>query len=273
MTAWTGPIGSLIPFYAPSSVESSSVDSHVYFTPLGGDVAATVLGDPVRPRVWEVGISAAYPHEVAAIEGLSYGEWGIGPFTFIPPAAETKNLLGKRDSLAMGTAGTGYVMDNMGTPVHTTEGVAGSHYATTSTTPPTMSLGDAPVIPGRTVTGKAWVQPLNGATASVDMVFYTAGHAALATVPAATTTGAAGAFLSITATAPDGAAYVRLRASGAVITRPSVTWTAEPRTWAPSAASTNVVLSPLSDAVRLATGMAGEESITDHKFTVTELRA
>ena len=41
MTAWTGPLGSLIPFYAPSAVDATSTDAHIYSTPLGGDVATT----------------------------------------------------------------------------------------------------------------------------------------------------------------------------------------------------------------------------------------
>lgn len=275
MSAWIGPLGSLIEFKCPSAVESKSEDSHVYFTPLGGDVAVTRLGDGTRPRVWDVSVDAARPDHVAALQGLADGEWGPGPFVFIPPAAETLNLLGKRDALAMGVPGNGYVADRPGAKATlTTEGAAGAGYsATGSGTPAFISLGSAPVLPGVSVTGKVWAQALTGTTATVGMKFYTKGGALLETTPNSSSSSTEGEFLVRTATAPATAAYVTLVCRGAYLTRPQVTWTEDSRTWSPSAASQQVVVSPLSDSVRRATGTRGQEQITDDRFTVTELRA
>lgn len=273
MSAWIGPLGNLIEFKCPSAVESQSDDPHVYFRPLGGAVAVTRLGDPTRPRVWNATVSAARPDDVAALDALGSGEWGPGPFVFIPPAAETLNLLGKRDALAMGAPPAGYVNETHGTAIRTTEGVAGTGYGATTDTPVTSRIGVAPVIPGLPVTGKAWVQALTGKTATLRLRFYTTGHTEVGTPPSATTTDPAGVFLHTTMAAPAGAAYVSLEVSGAVITRPSVTWTDGPRTWSPSAASQSIVMSPLSNSVRRATGVPGVEQLTDHAFTVTELIA
>lgn len=273
MSAWIGPLGSLIEFKCPSAVESSSEDSHVYFRSLGGDVAVTRLGDGTRPRVWDVSVDAARPDHVAALQGLASGAWGPGPFLFIPPGAPAVNMLGKRSALSLETPGSGYVLDVGGAPVLTTEGYAGANYATTTSTPALMSLGDAPVLPGQQVTGKAWVQALTGTSASLRLVFYTAGGAQLLSSPIVTSTDPAGTYLSVTDIAPEGAAYARLSASGAIITHPQVTWTAGPRTWSPSAASLTTVVTPVTESVRRATGVPGQETITDHRFTVTELRA
>lgn len=273
MSAWIGPLGSLIEFKCPSAVESSSEDPHVYFRPLGGDVAVTRLGDGTRPRVWDVSVSAARPDHVAALEALAVGAFGPGSFVFVPPAAETQNMLGRRDAMCLGTPGSGYVLDVGGTPVLTTEGYAGASYSATSQTPATLTLGDAPVMPGLPITGKVWAQTITGATATLQLVFYTAGNAQVGASEVVSSSDTAGTYLSTTMTAPADAAYVRLRASGAVLTHPQITWTGEPRTWAPSKASANVIVSPLSDALRRATGAAGEEQIADHRFTVTELRA
>jgi hypothetical protein len=273
MSAWIGRLGALIEFKCPSAVESTAEDSHVYFRSMGGDVTVDRLGDGTRPRVWEVSVDAARPDHVAALENLASGAWGPGPFVFIPPAAPAKNMLGKRSSLALGDPGTGYVVDQGGAPVLTTEGYAGARYGATTATPGMTTLGDAPVIPGMPVTGKAWAQAMTGATGSLQLLFYTAGHAHLGSSALATTTSATGEYLTVTSPAPADAAYVRLRGGGTVVTHPQVTWTEDARTWSQSAASTQVVVSPLSEAVRRATGRPGEETISDHRFTVTELRA
>ncbi len=273
MTAWIGPLGALFEFKCPSAVESSTEDPHVYFRPLGGDVAVTRLGDGTRPRVWDVSVAAARPDHVAALQGLADGAWGPGPFVFIPPAGETMNLLGKRDALAMATPGSDYVNERPGTTIHTAEGISGAGYGATSATPRTMALGSAPVIPGVPVTGKVWVRAVAGATAAMYIRFHTGGGDAGIASPWVTTTSTTGEFLHVTKVAPAGTTYVTLVASGAIITRPQITWTDTPRTWAPSTSSQNVIVSPLSNSVRRATGRAGEEQITDHRFTVTELRA
>lgn len=274
MSAWIGPLGNLFEFKCPSAAESSSEDPHVYFRPLGGSVSATVLGDATRPRVWDVRVSAARPDHVEALEALASGQWGPGPFAFVPPAAEALNLLGKRDALAMRPAGTGYVNARPGTPVQTTEGVSGASYSSTAATPAPTTLGTAPVVPGVPVTGRAWVQAKTGTMASLYIRFYDAGGTQVGGQPPIdSTSSTTGLFLSSTATAPAGAAYAALSAAGLILARPSITWTADPRPWAPSAGSSNVVLSPLSNSVRRATGVAGEEQITDHAFTVTELTA
>lgn len=273
MSAWIGPLGALIEFKCPSAVESDSEDPHVYFRPLGGDVSVTRLGDPTRPRVWSVSVSAARPDQVATLEALNSGSFGPGPWAFIPPAAETLNLLGKRDALAMGTPGSGYIVERPGTIIHTTEGPAGTGYGATTSSPSLFRVGTAPVIPGQPVTGKAWVSALDGQTGMVRLSFYSAGHTLLTNPGDATTGPTTGKFLSVTRTAPAGAAYVALGAQGNVVTRPQVTWTAEPRTWSPSAASQNVIMSPLTNSVRRAVGGGGEEQITDHAFTAQELTA
>lgn len=274
MSAWIGPLGNLIEFKCPSAVESSSEDPHVYFRPLGGDVATTTLGGGTRPRVWDVRVSTAHPAAVAALESLADGQFGPGPFVFVPPGAETVNLLGKRDALSMGTPWSTFVADRPGAIViNTTEGPSGAGYAAQGDTPGTTGLGDAPVIPGLPVTGKAWTQPLVGTTATLQLRFRDADANTVGWSPVVSTTDSTGTFLHSTATAPAGAAYATLVASAALITRPSITWTPEPRTWAPSKASSNVVVSPLSAVAVRATGQINAEQINDHAFTVTELRA
>lgn len=272
MSAWIGPRGNLIEFKCPSAVESSTEDAHVYFRPLGGAVSSTVLGDPVRPRVWNVDVSTARPDQVNGLQGIAEGEWGPGPFTFIPPAAETLNLLGKRDALAMGgEPGTAYTIQNGGAPAVTTEGPAGSAYITTREVPVTLRMGWAPAIPGRPVTGKAWVTGNPTRRGALWLSFRDVAGTELSLSSFVYTSGAE--FLSVTATPPAGTASVVLSAMGMLLTRPQVTWTTTPRAWAPSAASTNVVMSALSNSMRRATGAAGEEQITDHTFTVQELTA
>lgn len=274
MSAWIGPLGNLIEFKCPSAVESDSRTAHVYFEPLGGSIGVSVLGDAVRPRVWNVSVSAARPDHVASLESIASGQWGLGPFVFIPPAAPALNLLGKRDAMAMSTPPAGYVAEAPGTPVPTTEGVSGSGYGWVgSGTPSLVRFGVAPVIPGQPVTAKAWVAPAPDTTGTLRIEFLTAGHANAGNAKQVYTNGPGGQFLHTTTTAPEGAAYVALGCAGSTVTRPQVTWTAEPRTWAPSAASQNVVVSPLSNSVRRATGTIGEAQITDHAFTVTELTA
>ena len=273
MSAWIGPLGSLIEFKCPSAVESTSEDPHVYFRPLGGDVTATRLGDGIRPRVWEVSVSTARPQQVAALQALGDGAFGPGPFVFIPPGAPSLNMLGKRQALSLGETSSAYVVTQGGTPVSTPEGLAGAYYGTTSDAPASYEFGTAPVIPGVPVTGKAFTQSLLGGTSTVQLVFFTAGGGRLTETAIISGSSTSGEYLTVTGTPPAGAAYVHLRARGAVVTHPQVTWTEEPRTWTPSAASINVVVSPLSDSVRRATGRPGEETITDHRFSVTELRA
>lgn len=265
--AWIGKPGQLIRFKCPSAADVTPADPRRFFTSDTGAVAVTHPLRGVNARVWEVSVDTARPADVATLTALSLGDFGVGPFYWIPPGAESTNLLSQHDSLLRGRFTQRPGVTEAGS-LETSEGWAGRSLAPGGSG--AVLLGVTPVLPGTPVTARAWVS--GGTGVVLKLTFQDHTGALLSEVSAPAVNATAGAWVHLTAPAPVGAARAEIEVTGATaVTRPSATWTTEPRTWIPGAASLAVSIQPIPTTLLRATGLAGEETLSQHRFTVQEI--
>lgn len=264
--AWIGPRGNLFEFRCPSALDTTPADGRVLFTSMAGRVSVTDLAGGQASRSWDVSVSTARPEQVAALRALSMGEFGPGPFVFIPPAAESLNLLGRGAAVCLGEH-TQHPEVTTGGVVVTSEGPAGRSLLRNAA--PFVTIGSAPVIPGRKVSVRVWAVG-TGAQVRITPIS-TRGEAYPASTSVAVNAGT-GAWVTHTMDAPADAMIVTVDVLGAMqVARPSVTWDAPARVWSPSAASQSVSVPPLPERLLRATGKPGAETLADHTFTIQEV--
>lgn len=217
------------------------------------------------PRTWEVSIPSASTQEVASLLALGCGEYGIGPFIWVSPAAAALNLLTPEVSTC-GPAADWQPSVEVSGPLNIVgEGITGRSLFNSD---PSVSLvfGNipTPVIPNTKVTGSAGVL---GAGSRVGLSFWTAAGVYLNPSYLSAETGVAGEArrLSVTATAPSNAAYCLVYGTNTVSgARPAVTWTDHLNPWAPGGGCPKAHISNIPNTV---SGVLRQ----DVSFTVTEM--
>lgn len=265
--AWIGPPGRLIEFKCPSAVSVTPADQRKIFTSLGGRVSITEPGPSAPYHVWRVAVSTATPQAVSLLRGLSLREWGVGPFYWVPPASEVTNLLSPSTSLCIA-----YLPQPTGAaqagPMAVEDHFAGQSWA--AGPEQWVMLGAAPVVQGKPVTLRAWC---SGPAAQVRAVFRDATGTDLSTSVGPTVDATTPRWVHATfTTIPSAAASVSLRVYGiSRATRPSITWTTEPRSWDVGDASMSVSVQPVPTTYVRATGAVGQERITDHEFEIIQV--
>ena len=197
-----------------------------------GRVKAMVV--PESGRSWSLAVSdAARQSESATLQEFVTGAWGAGPFIFVPVDAPLTNLLSPREASALEPG-----ISTVGGPVDLgEEGWAASSLIVgdPETSPEVYAnVVDVPVLPGRAVTGSAWLRP-GFASSSLLRLYWrgrdgaTVGASSTAAIPA----GSGLQRVTITAMPPAGAVGVRLVAYKVeLLTRPQITWTDGPVPWA-----------------------------------------
>lgn len=101
MTAFIGDYGQLVGFKCPAAEQVEYAPRSAFVTTLGGKVIEQ--RGPVPRRRWQVGVSAASPEELAGLEALFLGAYGVGSWCFLPPDALSVNALTPAESLLDGS--------------------------------------------------------------------------------------------------------------------------------------------------------------------------
>lgn len=268
MSAYLGKLGQLIPIYSNPSMGVSGIPARSFQTTLEGRVKAQVK--PVGRRVWELSAAYASPGELAALMGFVNGEWGNGPFVWVPPTAPAINLL------APGVASCG--ADAVMVPAVTVVGPllcgddwAGRSLANSAPASP-MPFGPAtiPIIPGKPVTGSAWVV---GVGAKVRLDWKNAAGGTISSV-ASTGSGIAGTAtrLSVTGTPPVGAVSCSLYGTATTqAARPAVTWTDHANEWGSGEGCAKAIVEAVDRTALTGSDLLSGRRDSNLSFTIREV--
>lgn len=293
MSVWVGTLGSMVETPCLSGLAVEQGDRTVFGGGPGtlSPPRAVQWGQP--RRTWSCEIDAEEPGGLAALETLAWRQsvYG-GTYRLLACDAQNTNLFTPGASLAFAgwsgtftlsslytasaeTVGGGTVLYEGtpldartplegGPPVRTVDSVAA--LTITALAGDTLVSPVVPVRPGYPVTlgifgqGSAvkvsarWVNAAGGTLSTVDLV--TVNHAELQRVNPSTI-------------APADAAGVQLVVTGGTrYAWPSVTWTAGPRRYATGRGAINVVLSPLSESLILATART---QLSSFRYTIREV--
>ncbi|WP_309080272.1 hypothetical protein [Zhihengliuella sp.] len=185
---------------------------------------------PVGRRTWDVTLPAATtPYELAQIEAFVDGDWGIGPWAFLPVDALVTNTLTpdtaacRAGTIVKGTGlstvapgGSMVLPDGRRSPRSWSKTQDGALY---------FGLNASPVLPGKVVTASAYVQ---GAAGAAGVIFYDALGGTVKSIESAVMSSAAVPVRSfLTTTVPAGAVSARVfvNAAATLTTWPALTWT------------------------------------------------
>lgn len=229
---YLGTLDRMIGLDCPAEQSVSHAGRVSTVTTVEGRVKAMVV--PESGRSWSISVSAgARQAASASLQEFVTGAWGSGPFIFVPVDAPLTNLLSPKEAAAL-TPG----VSSIGGPVDLGEAgwAASSLIVGDPETSPEIyaNVADVPVLPGRAVTGSAWLRP-GFVSPSLLRLYWrgrdgeTLGAASTAAIPA----GSGLQRVTITATPPAAAVGVRLVAYKVeMLTRPQITWTPGPVEWA-----------------------------------------
>lgn len=272
MSVYIGGLGQLIGLpYATSQ----SMDTDEQFT-FGQSLEGVNFAQrkPRTHRTWSVGAERFYPNEIAALVDFANGSWGLGPHIFVSADASVTNLLTPRvAALAVGDTGSGAGLTHAG-PVRLrsdeTLWAPRSIAADNLTRIIQFGITDSPVIPGKPVTGAAWVR---GSTGTVLIQFFNAAGTLLLGVSSPTgSNDVEYVRLAATAVAPAESTRVRLSVRTALQTaRPTLTWTDSVREYADGQGCNTAVFHGLSRALGKALDNRQGGRFSDINFTVTEV--
>ena len=273
MTVYLGALGRLVELWSTPAAQVSLAERYTFTTTLEGRVKAQSV--PSARRSWSLNAEGASPREQAALQEFATGVWGRGPFVFVSADAPVVNLLTPEESsldplvLAAGPSGGG-VLDSP--PMLTPDGWAGRSLLKRDGAFARIAER-VPVIPGRPVTGSAYVRSSVGSAAFVRLQFVRADGSEISQHNSVT----AVAFAerrSVTATAPHDAAWVNLWVTGNVsqVARPAVTWTAQPFEYGDGQGCKKAVVHGASRDLRVASQwQAHTGRWSDLSFTVQEV--
>lgn len=269
---YLGTLGRLVSLKCPAAQASAVADPFTVETTVEGRVKAQRR--PLARRSWSLDTRVASPREVAALAEFTTGVWGRGPFVFVSADAPVVNLLTPEESsldpsvLAGGPSGGG-VLDSP--PMLTPDGWAGRSLLKRDGVFARIAER-IPVIPGRPVTGSAYVRA-DAQAAFVRLQFVRADGSEVSQHNSPT------AFASVerrwvTATVPYDAAWANLWVTGSVVqvARPAVTWTAQPFEYGDGQGCKKAVVRPGGRDLLAAwrtPGISGRWS--DLSFTVQEV--
>lgn len=267
MTVYLGALGRLVELWSTPAAQVSLAERYTFTTTLEGRVKAQSV--PSARRSWSLNAEGASPREQAALQEFATGAWGRGPFVFVSADAPVVNLLTPEES---SLDPVGLTADVLGSPpMLTPDGWAGrsllkrdGQFARVAT--------DVPVIPGRRVTGSAYVRGHSG-TALVRLVFYRADGTEISRADSPSAVAEAQRRW-VTATAPSDAAWAALWVTGTVtqVARPAVTWTSEPFEYGDGQGCRKAVVHGASRDLRVASQwQAHTGRWSDLSFTVQEV--
>lgn len=244
MSSWIGVPGALVEIECPSSEDMSPEQSITELVPFSGQRIVQV--GPGLRRTWSIGYDLARPHEMAVLDQLAYG-WS-GPLSWVGAQAQVTNLLTPGQSalaeveLAGGAqAFTGAIRCGDVWAARWAGGPVGN----------TVRIGfdrPVPVIAGRVVTMRAWVEPVSGSTPVTLARFWM--DSTGANIGAVTHTRATAGWLSVTVTPPAGAVALRMEWRDAgVVTMPQVVWGSSISEYMPGRGVYRVHLSAATDSL------------------------
>lgn len=268
MPAYLGTLGRLVPIRCTAQPVSAS-DRYTFERTLEGKVKAQRKA-MVR-RSWAVSAGLATADQIAALWGFADGEWGNGPFVWVTPEAQVTNLLTPEVARCGPQAVFSSAVSRSGPMALEGGGWSGASL-TTSDLAGTLWVGASkapvPVLPGKPVTASA---DLIGAGGKVRLHWVAADGSALIGTVTSTGTGVAGAprRLHATGVPPAGAVSCAVSTTGAPqITRPAITWTAEPVPFSPGNGCEKAVIDGPERDPRLLTAAHYRANAS---FTVTEV--
>lgn len=265
MTVYLGALGRMVELYTTPSATVVAEERYSFTTTLEGRRKAQVR--PVGRRTWTWSAGFADASEQGAVMSFANGEWGNGPFVFVPADAPLTNLLSPEqascDPSEINTSGV-----TAAGPLLTADGWAGRSYFNPS---PAVNLafggGQSPVLPGRPLTASAY---LVGAGSKVGVSFWDSAGLFISS-SLSTASGVAGAVTRLwaTATPPANAVGARVFATNASQgARPALTWTDKLVSWADGQGCTKAVVHAASRALEHS-GHNG--TFSNISFTVTEV--
>lgn len=220
-------------------------------------------------RTWEVQLRpGSRPADVAPLAAIAAGEWGRGPFVFVSEWAQVTNVLNPRASMLEGADPARF---SYGGPLILADGeVAGRHLILVGdedvalpdrvTVAPGASMSVGLYTTGGLYLGVRWL------TADGTQIYITGTEYIEPTTAAHRVTH--------TGEAPAGAAWaeitLRQPTAGAIVARPSLTWTPQPVPWYPGQGVDTVTLEGLTTEVGAAwSGVGGQRA--GYSFTVVEV--
>lgn len=258
MTAYLGSLGSLVRVECPADQSKDTERPARYLSTLGGATFAQV--GPRTKRSWDVRLPRiSTPADVATWQAFVEGEFGNGPWWFMPEMAATTNLVSPRGSvLDHGGSVHGGTSPNGGPLVLPDGSRAGRSWMvepnTTLILPWVGGTEPVPVIPGVPVTVSLWV---DGSSVPQMRVAVYDGNGSFTRYVYGSTRSAVGPErFSVTFTPGVGEGSCLIFMAGASsayrVARPAVTWTDSVRPWAVGAGAPKVHIAGLSEDVTLA---------------------
>lgn len=254
MTAYLGNPGSLVRVECPSVQSKDSQRPARYLNTIGGTTFAQV--GPRSHRSWDVRLPRiSTPAEVATWQAFVEGEFGYGPWWFIPEMAATTNVISPRGSVLDATLPLQSGTSLAGPPLVLPDGRRSGRSLLLESTSMTAVLPwvggyeYTPVISGFPVSASVWVR---GPEPRLRLRFYDEGFSIVSTI---SVSGVAGSgVLSLSGVmVPSGAVSALLLVDGAqFVARPAITWTEDVRSWSVGAGAPKVHIAGISEDVTLA---------------------
>ncbi len=270
MTTYLGTLNNLIELKSPSTLTVAGADNFTFETTLEGKPKAQVR--PLSRRQWQLRMETATPAELAAVAAFAAGEWGFGPFVWVPTDAPVTNLLTPAQATCDPSVIIGSSNITAGGPLSLgRDGMAGrSYFNPTPATALYFGADKVPVIPGQDVTASAY---LLGDGADMRLRWFDANNTFISTT-AGPATGSSSEVrrVSVTATPPTGAKSIQINTVNAVqAARPAVTWTSQPFDWFDGQGCTKAVISGMSRQLLLALREPLYGRYSDASFLITEV--
>lgn len=269
-SAYMGFLGQLVAVYSnPTMDYDPGIPKRTFQQTLEGRVKAQVQS--VGRRSWSLEAKYATGPQVAALLAFGSGEWGKGPFVWVPPAASRANLLSP-DVASCGPTAPQHAAVTVGGPLLLPDGTWAGRSLLNSDTAIQIWFGPStiPVLSGTQVTASAFVV---GAGAQVTVQFLNAAGAAVATNNSLAS-GEAGIVkrLSVTAVVPALAVSCRVVArSTKQAARPALTWTDTLQEWAPGQGCAEAVVETVSAVALKSSAVTENRRDSNLSFTIREV--
>lgn len=270
MSVYIGTLGRLVELPYVTSASVTPADRYTFKGTLEGRVRGQAK--PVGRRVWSLSASRYLAQAQGNLMSFINGEWGHGPFVWVSSDAPVTNML-TPDVSACGPSALYSTAFTIGGPMVLGGGQVAGRSVISATGSGFCFFGEdrVPVIPGRPVTGSAWVL---GAGAKVRLTWYGADNLSIGStvVSAASGSAAAPVRLAVTATPPAGAVGCLVSVSGArQAARPAVTWTGRVFDWADGAGCPKAIVHGASKDIQSAHLDPNGFRAADMGFTITEV--
>lgn len=269
MSSFLGQLGRLVKLKCPSGQATERSERYSFTRTVEGRVKAQVK--PLSRRSWQVDITTATPSDIGTLMSFTLGEWGNGPFVWVAEGAAVTNML-TPDVASCGPKAVQAGAVTIGGPLLLPDGSWAPRSLLNSTPASSLFFGPStvPVIPGRAVTGSAFVM---GTLALVGVQFYDAAGVAISSIPSSGLGVAdVSTRVSVTATPPANAASCRVyttRATQAAL--PALTWTPQVMEWGAGQGCDRAVISAPNQSLVLALDHPTYGRYTDVSFTIREV--